>query len=392
MFAPGLNLGALRRARDPLWKFRSLQAKLDWHGSGDWQGRALAKAVLSRLRVQGFRNLREVELEAAAQGNWVVGANAAGKTALLESIYCLSRGRSFRGRRFGSLVGRGAASARVAGWIQSDVGAGRVSWISADGEVKREPAEGAESQLLVRLICEWTHALVDGEPALRRRFVDWNLMHWDRSAGAAFSRFRRVSAQRNAWLRDGAKGRAVWDEPYAETLAELLGRRARFFSRLADGFRQLSSDEAWFTDIDLQWDGLIADVDEVARRLQEMGLADRERGFTYLGISRADFSFRCEGVKWVGSRGQAKVLGCLLQVAAEQLVSGGDDLSSVWLVDDLDAELAPEWTERVVGLLRKKQYQTFYTALPGKVAFEGCQHADDRVFHVEHGRLSRASS
>ncbi len=348
--------------------------------------------MLTRLRVQRFRNLRDVELDLGAQANWLVGPNAAGKTALLEAVYCLSRGRSFRGRRFGSLIERGESSARVEGWIQADLGQTRASWVNAQGEVKRQPVEGAESKLPVRLICEWTHALVDGEPALRRRFVDWNLMLWDRTAAGAFSRFRRIAAQRNAWLRAGGRGYPVWDQAYAESLAEIFQGRARFFDQLAKGFRRLNAAEVWFEEIQARWDGLVAEPDELLARLREMRSGDQERGFTYLGLSRADFSLRCDGLRWVGSRGQAKVLGCVLQVAAEQLVAGSGGSAALWLVDDLDAELAPEWTEKLVDLLRKKGYQTFYTVLPGKLALERCRQQGDVMFHVEHGGVSRLAA
>jgi len=346
----------------------------------------VSHALLNRLRVQCFRNLHNLELEVGAGRNWIIGANAAGKTALLEALYCLSRGRSFRGRRFGSLIERGASRALVEGWIEHEGSLRRLRWASAQGEVLREP-DSLEPMLPVRLICEWTHALVDGEPSLRRRFVDWNLVLWERSAAAAFSRFRRVAAQRNAWLRSGGVGRAVWDLAYAEALAEILRWRASFFAEFALLFRRLSLEEDWFTEIDLRWDGLSADTEELMARLEEMRAVDKERGFTYLGISRADFSFRCDGLKWFGSRGQAKVLGCLLQVAAEQLVSAADGSRALWLVDDLDAELAPAWSRRLIDLLGRQSYQTVYTLLPGKSVSEQALGAADRMFHVEHGQL-----
>lgn len=349
----------------------------------------MARAALQRLRVQRFRNLQQVDLEVGARENWIVGANAAGKTALLEAIYCLSRGRSFRGRRFGALVQRGAGSATAEGWVQTNVGSTRMCWSCTGGEVRRDPPVGADLRLPVRLICEWTHALVDGEPALRRRFIDWNLMLYDRRAVAAFSQFRRVAAQRNAWLRSGARGRAVWDAAYAESLAEISRLRFELFSRVGDAFRRLQAEQEWFAEIGLSWDAGVWEVEEMIGRLQEMRVADQERGFTYLGITRADFSFRQDGVKWVGSRGQAKVLGCMLQLAAEEVAAGAGRLGALWLVDDLDAELAPDWSQRIISLLRGRGYQTFYTVLSGKNSAVGETAGDsDRVFHVEHGAVS----
>ncbi|MBK5937951.1 DNA replication/repair protein RecF [Halochromatium roseum] len=348
-------------------------------------------ATLKRIRLQRFRNLREVDVDFCSGANWIVGANAAGKTALLESIYCLSRGRSFRGRRFGSLIERGETSARIEGWLEGSFGDARISWASTRGEVTRDPAQGIETRLPVRLICEWTHALVEGEPSLRRRFIDWNLMLWDRSAGGLFSRFRRVASQRNAWLRSGARGQAVWDEPYAVVLSAISRRRARFFEALAEGFRALNAEEDWFREIEARWDGAILEHDELLSRLAAMRPADQERGFTYLGISRDDFSLRLDGNKWVGSRGQSKILGCVLQLAAEQLVSVENGMGALWLVDDLDAELAPAWSQRVVSLLRRHGSQAFYTALPGKELLTSCCTADDAMFHVEHGCLLRAA-
>ncbi|MEA3638380.1 MAG: DNA replication and repair protein RecF [Lamprobacter sp.] len=345
--------------------------------------------MLKQLRVHHFRNLHEVHLELGPGANWLIGANAAGKTALLEAIYCLSRGRSFRGRRFGSVIERGSTSARVEAWLEQSSMDARMRWMSQQGTLIREPERGADTQLPVRLICEWTHALVDGEPSLRRRFIDWNLMLWDRSAAAAFSRFRRVAAQRNAWLRSGGPGRAVWDQPYAEVLADISHRRAGFFDAMAQGFAKITAEEDWFTEVEPRWDAGIPEPEELILKLEAMRSADQERGFTYLGISRADFSFRVDGLRWIGSRGQAKVLGCMLQLAAEQLVRSQNGVNALWLVDDLDAELAPDWTQRLVTLLRRQSSQILFTALPGKMSVSGCRAEEDRMFHVEHGAVTR---
>ena len=346
---------------------------------------------LERVLIQRFRNLHAVDIEIGDALSWVVGPNAAGKTALLEAIYCLGRGRSFRGRRFGSLIEQGFSASRIQGWVRHPLGASRIAWSSSADE--RAQHQGSGSTLPVRLICEWTHALVDGEPALRRRFVDWNLSLWERSAPALFSRYRRLAAQRNAWLRSGAGssfGPPVWDRPYAEALAAVFEARARFFAALVEAFHRLSGEADWLTEIEPHWDGLVADRSELLARLEQMRAADRDRGFTYLGASRADFSFRSRGQPWLASRGQGKVAGIMIQLAAEAVVSAADGRAAVWLVDDLDAELSPEWSARIMALLRRQPGQILVTALPGKMPIDASRAAEDAVFHVEHGRVEPA--
>ncbi len=341
--------------------------------------------MLEDIRILRFRNLDEVELGLQPGVNWVVGTNAAGKTALLEAVYCLSRGRSFRGKRFGGLVAQGARSAQVEARVVTELGRERLVWSS---DPAHQTTENAAERFPVRLICEWTHCLVDGEPALRRRFVDWNLRLWNPRVGKLFSQFRRVTAQRNAWLRDGARGRPVWDRAYAESLAALSQLRAAFFRDLSTAFESVARESDWFLDVRPMWEGLEADGEEVGDRLREMRDRDRERGYTYLGASRADYSFRVDAERWVGSRGQAKVVGTLLQVAADRVVRAQGSRAPVWLLDDLDAELAPDWARRLLGVVRENAGQLVVTSLTGKSSLDRSLAEGDEVFHVEHGRIS----
>ena len=59
---------------------------------------------LSYLEVTQFRNLQQVNLEPVAGLNLITGANAAGKTSLLESLFYLSYGHSFRSSQTRDLI------------------------------------------------------------------------------------------------------------------------------------------------------------------------------------------------------------------------------------------------------------------------------------------------
>src|SRR5476651_2453482 len=65
--------------------------------------------ALRRLQVTDFRCLQPTELELDPKFTLISGPNASGKTSLLESIYVLGRGRSFRTRRLDHLIRLGAS-------------------------------------------------------------------------------------------------------------------------------------------------------------------------------------------------------------------------------------------------------------------------------------------
>jgi DNA replication and repair protein RecF len=345
-------------------------------------------AALDRVRARNFRNLAEFEIEPGPGINWILGDNAAGKTALLETIYCLSRRRSFRGRRFGPLVAFGAVEAKVEAWLGGVFTPVTMRWsVGSRSEAARNGADEVDRRFSVRLICEATHALVEGEPSLRRRFLDWNVLLWEPESVVAFRRFRRVSAQRNAWLKRGGTGSPVWDLAYVEALVEVLERRSRFFDELVFALAELTRREQWFEDVELRCSRLEPDRGYVLDRLKESLSLDIDRGYTYLTPSRWDFGFVRGGGGFAGSRGEGKVLGFLLQLAAESVVFQKNGRSSVWLVDDIDAELAPEWSARVVELLSRSAVQLFVTSLPGKLELARSRVKDSASFHVEQGSI-----
>src|SRR5471032_905260 len=80
--------------------------------------------ALRRLQVTDFRCLQSVDLQLDPEFTLISGANASGKTSLLEAIYMLGRGRSFRTRRLEHVIRRGTDQFRVVGEV--DAGASRI--------------------------------------------------------------------------------------------------------------------------------------------------------------------------------------------------------------------------------------------------------------------------
>lgn len=348
--------------------------------------------MVEALSVRCLRNLRQVDLYLEPGLLVLVGGNGAGKTAVLEALYLLSRGRSFRGRRYGPLVTHGETFARIEGRLVRDGRCQRIGWDSrADTATDNGENNVGYGGFRVRLICDATHALVEGDPALRRRFLDWNVFHVEPRYAGRWSRFRRIAAQRNAWLRAGGTGAAVWDLAYAEAMAAIAQARAAFFDRLRRAFEVLTNRTGWFPGLTPIWQDSLIEAAAILERLTEMRPADVDRGYSFVSLARADFLFQIDGRRWIGSRGETKLVGVLMQLAAESVVVADSGDAALWLVDDIAAELNDDWQARLIDLVGRQCQQMVLTSLPGRLP-KCPEQTNVQMFHVEHGTVQRCGS
>jgi DNA replication and repair protein RecF len=163
---------------------------------------------LDALVIEDFRCVARAELELDSRCNLISGANASGKTSLLEAIFVLGRGRSFRTARTEILIRNGAEAFTLAGKV---AGAGRIRplgmRLGRDGmeaRVSGRPVSGLAELATVlpaQAIDPEVHRLVEGGPQERRRFVDWGVFHVEPSFVDHWRRYQRALRQRNAALR-----------------------------------------------------------------------------------------------------------------------------------------------------------------------------------------------
>jgi len=346
--------------------------------------------ALTRLTLEGVRNLAPASLEPAPGLNWLHGANGAGKTSVLEAIHLLGRGRSFRASRPASVIQHDASELRVVGHCAD----GTVLGIERSGDHWRGRIGGKDclrisefAEVLPLVLCEPdSHRLIDGGPERRRQYLDWTLFHVEPHYLNAWQRYARLLRQRNAALKSGA-GSAVLDAldapmiPAARVLDELrrgqVGHLAEHSIALLDAL-QVRLPGA----LDLRYrPGYPADL-SLAEALKAQRESDRERGFTQRGPHRADLVLRVDQqpAALELSRGQQKLLALALLLAQLVLLERGSGPAPVLLLDDPVSELDGAHLDTVLSWLEAQAFQTWVTATepPGL----SC-----RVFHVEHGQI-----
>ncbi|HET6632633.1 MAG TPA: DNA replication/repair protein RecF [Rhodanobacteraceae bacterium] len=357
-------------------------------------------ARLARLRIHQLRALAAVDIEPAEGLNLLVGANGAGKTSVLEAIFLLSHGRSFRAGGAEVLAAHGSDGFAIHADVKGSegrphrLGLGREAgrWrVVVDGEARE--SRGALVGLCPAVCFEpGSHALIAAGSERRRRFLDWGVFHVEQDFIALWRRYQRALQQRNALLRGRAQDSelAPWEHEMAAAAAPLDLLRAGYIEQWA---AQLVKESAALApalgpaSVSYQrgWPAPLA-LDEALRESRDR---DRARGHTTIGAHRADWrlAFEQAPAREHLSRGQEKlaVLACVL--AQGELYAR---LAAAWPIvclDDLASELDAERRAGLVARLGQSGAQIWITgtAVPAEL-----QDRAEQVFHVEQGRVQAA--
>lgn len=354
----------------------------------------VSPARLSALSLQEFRCFESAGLEAVAGVNLITGRNASGKTSLLEAIYLLGRGRSFRVPRLSALVRHGAAEAVVFGQVGAGderrrlgirLGAAGTE-VHVDGR-SGQPIAQLAAAFPVQLIDPQVHDLVQGGPGERRRFLDWGVFHVKHEFLPAWQRYRRALQQRNAAIRAGAgPGQlAAWDQELAPA-GETVDRLRREY---VDGLSPKISEYAakmLLNDVKIVYQAGYSEAGGLAEALRSAVDRDRAAGSTQLGPHRAELRIEAGGqpARHRLSRGQQKALAASLVLAQADHLRESTGRAPVLLIDEPAAELDGERLGALLDTIAALDGQVFITALTA----DSLPLTPARQFHVERGEVA----
>ncbi len=342
---------------------------------------------LTRLTLRSFRNYRELDLDLPPGLSIFSGANAQGKTNLLEAVYTLALTRSHRAENERDVVQMAApdevAYTRVLGAarrrdgaetrVQIDMalnpvgsasGATFQKRIRVDG-IPRPATEAIGSIAAVHFSVE-DLGLVTGPPAGHRRYLDILLSQMDRPYLRALQRYQKVLAQRNSLMRRIREGQAGTDElPFWD--GELCGLGARIVverRRAVDALAPLaleaharlaptgeSLDLQYRPTVDPQGEEVEPTAERLAGRLRELRSREVQLGQTLVGPHRDDLAFLVGGVDVgrYGSRGQVRTVALALRLAEARFLADALGDEPILLLDDVLSELDGARQREVLG-------------------------------------------
>lgn len=352
---------------------------------------------LISLTLQDFRCFAQAELVFSPQTNLVWGENASGKTSVLEAIFLVGRGRSFRTGHLDPVSRFGSKGFQVVAQVAAPFGTTPVGLARQHGNLKARiggrPAAGlaelAET-LPVQLVDSQAHLLVDGSPRYRRQFLDWGVFHVEPGFFAIWQRYQRALQQRNALLRGGRPAREIapWDSELISSGESLDLFRRRYL----DGFSQTA--ERWSQEalgelaVSLEYRPGWPEGQSLAEALVINRERDRQQGGTQTGPHRADILIKVDGrpARDRISRGQEKALAGTLLLAQTAVYRAATGRACVLLLDDLPSELDSGHLGRFAGQVIATGAQTVITAIDNDSLPDTMR---SRVFHVEQGMITQ---
>ena len=328
--------------------------------------------LISKLRLNSFRNFKTKLLEFSPEITVIIGPNASGKTNILEGIFVLATGKSFRARVEEEMVAYDADIARVKGRIASDGILLDLEAVLTRGHIdigKSAPEKIARKKLLVNgvpkrlldfagnlkvtLFGPWDLDLVTESPSLRRKFLDTVLSQVDREYRRAFLSYEKGLRQRNRLLlriREEGLSRSqllFWDKLLVKNGDYISTARGEFIGFI-NSTKALNEEK-----LELYYDR--SAISEA--RLEQYAEEEEAAATTLVGPHRDDFIFKREArdMARVGSRGEQRMGVLWLKLAELSFIEAKSGERPALLLDDIFSELDHKHRKIVMKVSEKQQ-------------------------------------
>ncbi len=328
--------------------------------------------------LKDFRSWNDLLLE-FGHVNVLVGPNAQGKSNILEAIYLLGTGKSFRRSKDSEMISVGCSAASIKGLVVHDsikrtlqvkLGRRRRKTAVIDDKNLRRLSELLQ-YIQVVVFAPENLSLVQGGPRERRNYLDVQVARRNPLYLDTLIDYGRVCAQRSAVLKEyyGMKDVKLLLEPLTEQLINmgttiLRGRLSilpelemvtgEIHRKITGGSETLALSYESNLNLDRLFDRSDL-IDMMRHKLQESVLAELSQCRNLIGPHRDDLKITLDGfdVRRFGSQGQKRSVAVSLKMAEVELVWRSVGFYPVLLMDDVFSELDLDRSEGIINLMNQ---------------------------------------
>ena len=375
-----------------------------------------------KLELKNFRNFDSLTLQLSPSINMFLGCNGQGKTNLLESIYMLTHGESFRPGPGDTFVRQGDKNLSRSAFVRGKV---RIKNLQSDIEMRFENSAKRvfvdnKKSVQSRLTAQFPTILFSPDrllaikqgPESRRILIDQLLVQHNQRNKQIIVDYIRVLRTRNRLLKDHLSKKIASDElvkileslnpSFLNIATELVLARIESLQAITpkfeDAMRFLNDSKSIETSIEYLVSEECANswnrakiFDSLQKRAIALAKAEMASGSTLVGPHKHDIRILFNGrdSRYYSSQGQQRAL--ILSFKMAQIVYHHEvyQCYPVLLLDDVMSELDVEKRSRLVEFLETVQAQILITATD--LDFSINLNRDKiKVFHIESGRVSLA--
>jgi DNA replication and repair protein RecF len=340
---------------------------------------------INKLQVRNFRNIKRIDCEPAPGLNIFIGDNAQGKTSLLEAIYVLSTGGSFRTGNDLHLVQHEAQGYFIgANYNMAE------RQMEAQLKYQRNEAKilmlnhkkillNHKDRLRVVLFTPDDLYLIKGSPGKRRAFLDFILKQLSGDYLYDLDNYSEVLRKRNHLLKnDQMEGKTfqIVNDLFIETAVRLIIQRINFVNLLDELSREVYRDinqgpnelkARYALSFSIDSDKINKEVlqEALRQKMEEKKADERRRRKTLLGPHLDDINFYQDGrlARTYASQGQQRNIAISLKLAEIYAFKKIKDVYPVFLLDEVLSELDEGKRKLLIKKLAEAKFQTFLTAV-----------------------------
>ena len=345
---------------------------------------------ITELTLHSYRSYETLHLAFAPGVQIFLGANAQGKTNIIEALYYAAFGRSHRTSSDAELIRVGADGAHIGLSFRRHDVPGELSFTFARGARRRITYAGESLRqrdlvgiLPMVLFSPEDLFLVKGAPALRRRYLDAELSQASPAYYGELLRYTRILKQRNAVLKDIRERLAApddlppWDAQLAKSAAYIVTRRIAAVAQLGALSARVQAVLAAGEELALAYEIAGAGGEDFAeddmteslhvwynKMLCEWRARDIARAATGVGPHLDDLVLRVGGMslRSYGSQGQQRTGALALKLAELFYLQENIGEAPILLLDDVMSELDADRRRALLDFIRHEHIQTFITA------------------------------
>ena len=373
---------------------------------------------IKSLKLLYFRNYLSTNIEVHPSLNVLVGNNANGKTNIIESIFCLALGKSYRTKSDSECIMFGETATAMSCIVNKNnreldimLGINNKGKSAKIAGIKKTKLTDFVGELNVVLFSPEDLQIVKGSPALRREFMNREFYQFSRIYHKYYLMYQHLLKQRNSYLKDMRKNpKDEMSLAYLETLTSQLAKVALYITKERVSFVQDISKLTYKNMLNIsngqetlkiKYKSSVLDalniaeindesftVENLTKVMMKKSFDDIMRGSTKIGPQHDDLEFYINDLdaKMYASQGQQRSIVLSLKLAEINFLKEKTGTYPVLLLDDVLSELDKNRQLKLLDAINEN-VQTFITT-PSISDIKEDLLKKAKVFKIEDGNIS----